>query len=460
MFKMNAKILRLVLDAGLAVLGLAAVWYMVGLIETGHIKMSALVGAALAAIAVVRYHFPAGYRSKDGEEGDVSHRLTAVQETSFFEDLTDRLPDPMFVVTHEDPDLGQEDPVRRIAYANAEARRLFKMSAAGAFLSKAMRQPEVLEAIEDVLKDGGSRVVEYQALGPVDRFWRATVSLIARDQKRGAARVMVVMRDETAAKRNERMRADFLANASHELRTPLASLSGFIETLRGHAKDDPAAQDRFLDIMQIQADRMRRLINDLLSLSRIELNEHVPPSTEVNLGEVVSEILEGVVPIAADRKMTIVAPDVMPKAPLLGDRHELTQIVQNLVDNAVKYSDDEKTVRVEIIPDADAEQALTPADPGAPRVSVLTPDVSPDGHYVVFRVYDEGRGVDRQYLPRLSERFYRVEGQKSGAREGTGLGLAIVKHIVNRHRGGFMIESRVGKGSVFSVYFPRAPLAE
>jgi two-component system phosphate regulon sensor histidine kinase PhoR len=255
------------------------------------------------------------------------------------------------------------------------------------------------------------------------------------------------------------MRADFLANASHELRTPLASLSGFIETLQGPAKGDAGVQEKFLGIMHAQADRMRRLVDDLLSLSRIELNEHIRPDGEVDLRSVVRDVADSLAPIAQERGVRVeVAAQDDAYAPVTGDRHQIVQVVQNLVDNGLKYAPDGSCVRVEVGFGLTAEAAAAQQRSGTQRLSLLTPDRGPEA-YGVVRVTDQGRGLEREHLPRLTERFYRVEGQKSGERQGTGLGLAIVKHIVNRHRGGLAVESAPGEGATFSAYFPMRPSA-
>ncbi|MFN8947185.1 MAG: sensor histidine kinase, partial [Alphaproteobacteria bacterium] len=227
----------------------------------------------------------------------------------------------------------------------------------------------------------------------------------------------------------------------HELRTPLSSLTGFIDTLRGHAKDDPEAQERFLAIMGEQAGRMRRLIDDLLSLSRIELNEHVRPSGSVNLGDVVEDAVHAMQPmaVAANIQLDYVEPASLPS--VVGDKDELYQVVQNLIDNAIKYGRPHTAVMVQL--------GTRRAGPGEPGPSPA----------VVLSVKDHGEGIAREHIPRLTERFYRVDVKRSRAIGGTGLGLAIVKHIVNRHRGRLVIESQVGEGSTFTVHLPLATVA-
>lgn len=265
---------------------------------------------------------------------------------------------------------------------------------------------------------------------------------------------LLTLRDETDVRRMELMRVDFLANASHELRTPMASLSGFIETLKGHARDDPKARDRFLDIMAAQAERMSRLVADLLSLSRIELNEHIPPSGRVDLARAASDVVDAISVLSQERGVTVLLNTEATDSRITGDRDEIVQVIQNLTDNGIKYSSVGGLVELTVRSGLEVEAAAGARLAGATRLSLLTPDRDDGARYVVISVRDYGPGMAREHLPRLTERFYRVEGQKSGERPGTGLGLAIVKHIVNRHRGGMTVESAPGDGSMFSVYFP------
>jgi two-component system phosphate regulon sensor histidine kinase PhoR len=258
----------------------------------------------------------------------------------------------------------------------------------------------------------------------------------------------------------EKMRVDFLANASHELRTPLASLSGFIETLKGHAKDDPKARDKFLDIMAVQADRMRRLVADLLSLSRIELNEHIAPLGRVNLARATADVVDAVSVISRERQVTIKAELPHGGSAVTGDRDEIAQVVQNLIDNALKYSSAGGTIEVGIEIDRTLDEAMSSRMAEGNRLSLATPDREAGQRYAVVTVRDHGPGMAREHLPRLTERFYRVEGQKSGDRQGTGLGLAIVRHIIIRHRGGLSVDSAPGQGAIFAACFPLAPTSE
>jgi len=246
--------------------------------------------------------------------------------------------------------------------------------------------------------------------------------------------VLLTFRDLTPLRRAEEMRADFVANASHELRTPLAALSGFIETLQGPAREDAKARERFLGIMQEQARRMARLIDDLLSLSRIELNAHRQPDTPIDLEPIVGQVVDSLQTLARDRAV-MVNVEAAGALPVLGDRDELVRVFENLVENALKYGASGKRLDI----------TLTPAKglDGEPEAQVS--------------VRDYGPGISPEHLPRLTERFYRVDVRESRAQGGTGLGLALVKHILNRHRGRLSIESTPGAGATFIVHLPVAP---
>jgi two-component system phosphate regulon sensor histidine kinase PhoR len=341
--------------------------------------------------------------------------------------LLDRLPDPLVVV----------DETGRVLYANGAAEPLVGKAAVGRHVATVLRSAPLIEAINGVIRDGAVRSIEYAVPVPVQRNFSAFVSPVpgaAPASKPASKYVIVLLRDVTEARRIEAMRADFVAFASHELKTPLASLSGFIDTLRGHAKDDPEARDKFLGIMADQATRMRRLIEDLLSLSRIELREHVRPSDAVDLFGVVNDVTDGLTPLADQYGVAIgvTASASLPK--VMGDRDELAQVVQNLADNALRYGRSGKRIDISLSPDAKG---------GRPVVRLT--------------VRDYGPGIAKEHIPRLTERFYRVDPAASRARGGTGLGLAIVKHIVNRHQGTLSIESELGQGSAFSVLLPLAP---
>jgi two-component system phosphate regulon sensor histidine kinase PhoR len=242
--------------------------------------------------------------------------------------------------------------------------------------------------------------------------------------------------DLTTVKRAEEMRADFAANASHELKTPLSAIIGFIETLRGPARDDPKAQDRFLGMMAAQAERMARLVNDLLALSSIELVEHAPPTTPVALGTIVRSTAQALEMRATARHMRIslAIDDSLPPVP--GDSEQLAQLIQNLLDNAIKYGAAGSEIAVHL--------ALSDAPTG----------MAGGGKAAALSVTDHGDGIPPEHIPRLTERFYRVDSARSREAGGTGLGLAIVKHILGRHRGYLKVDSTVGVGSTFTVYLP------
>lgn len=338
--------------------------------------------------------------------------------------LVNHLPDPLIVF----------DRAGRVVLANAAAEALIGKAAIGRHVATVLRSAPLIAAIEAVTKDGTARSIEYSVPVPVQRHYSAYVVPVESGAPGIPPVILALLHDMTEVHRVEAMRADFVAFASHELKTPLASLSGFIDTLRGHARDDAEAREKFLEIMADQAGRMRRLIEDLLSLSRIELREHVRPSGAVDLLDVVTDVTDSLSPLIAKYEVEVRV-EAAPSLPLvLGDRDELTQIVQNLADNALRYGRDGKRI----------DMSLDRMEKGGKPFVRLT-------------VRDYGPGIAKEYLPRLTERFYRVDAAASRARGGTGLGLAIVKHIVNRHQGSLSIESEVGQGAAFSVLLPLAP---
>jgi two-component system phosphate regulon sensor histidine kinase PhoR len=338
------------------------------------------------------------------------------------------LPEPLLLI----------DTERRIVSANPSALDLLGPRLAGRDLGAALRVPAVLEATDAVLKGGSARTVEVDLPGSVERHLSAQVGPLRPPTSEGAAAVLTLT-DITASKRSERMRQDFVANASHELRTPLATLLGFIETMRGPARDDEAARDRFLSIMAEQASRMARLVDDLLSLSRIELNEHLAPRERVDLRRVLAAVADSLEQRAEKRQMRIdvTLPDALPD--VVGDADELAQVFQNLIDNAIKYGRSGTAVEVSV-------GLSTKRLAGGPAAAVA--------------IRDHGEGILTEHIPRLTERFYRVDPARSREFGGTGLGLAIVKHIVNHHRGLLEIESELGEGSVFAVHLPVAEASE
>ncbi|MCE9521647.1 MAG: MFS transporter [Alphaproteobacteria bacterium] len=363
-------------------------------------------------------------------EAVLQPRPTVIKADYVPSDIVRCLPDPAILT----------DQTGRIVAVNDSLEQVFGVAEPRKHLASVIRAPQVLGALDQVLAGRGAQRVEFPIVSSPEQMFEAYITPIEGDD-RSLRAALIVLRDLTKAQRVEQMRADFVANASHELRTPLASLTGFIDTLRGHAKDDPEAQERFLGIMAEQATRMRRLIDDLLSLTRIELNEHVRPGGSVNIGDVIEEIANAMSPVAqaANMQIDIVEPSSLPN--VVGDRDELYQVFQNLVDNAIKYGRPQTAITIEL---------------GTRRAAQGEPGPSPA---VYVSVSDRGEGIAREHLPRLTERFYRVDVRRSRAIGGTGLGLAIVKHIVNRHRGRIAIESKPDYGSTFTVFLPLATQA-
>lgn len=340
----------------------------------------------------------------------------------------------------------------RIAGANAAVRRMLGFAAPGLLISSVLRRPELLDAFESAAHDGAVLAVDYEVTAPVEEHFRVFFAPVSLG---GAQAALLSFQDQTTAINTDRMRADFLANASHELRTPLAAMTLLIETLSGHARNDPAAQQKFLGMMHMQANRMRALIDDLLSLSKIELNEHVPPGDSIDLSAVIEEMIDTLAPQAEERRVEVKFQRPPQAIQVVGDRSQLSQVAQNLIDNAIKYSPAGSAVEVIVGLGEDREEAASRAGrrwEEASRVALLSPPPAAGRHYAYFRVADSGAGIARRHLPRLSERFYRVEREEGAEQSGTGLGLAIVKHIVNRHRGGLIVESEPGRGSAFAVY--------
>jgi len=329
------------------------------------------------------------------------------------------------------------DSAGRIVFANRAAEPLVGADAERKHISAVLRTPELLEAVERILAGADAETATFSILVPLQRHFRASVVRMRAGGETGG-RILIQIRDLTAVRRAEEMRADFVANASHELRTPLAAVSGFIDTLRGHARNDPDARDRFLEIMNVEAARMRRLIDDLLSLTRIELNEHNPPAAVVDVVSVVKGASQALSPLAQNDDIAIVIAS-QETLFVVGDRDELTQVFQNLIHNAIKYGRENSTVRI-----------------GFGRVESET---RRESGQIFVAVEDEGEGIPREAIPRLTERFYRVDVKRSRERGGTGLGLAIVKHILNRHQAKLQIESTPGIGSTFTVFLPAAASA-
>lgn len=395
--------------AGLWIVGaLAAVPALAGFVLVAAAALVASAGAE-ATPAALRSDVPAAPRVGD----------------PLIEAVLAGLPNPVVALDH------RSDVVALNAQASAVAPALRR----GEPISLGLRVPEVLDAIRRARASGTAQRVEFFQRVPLDRWYEAIVTPILRV---GAASepglVLLALHDLTPLRRVEEMRADFVANASHELRTPLAALSGFIDTLQGPARDDPAARQRFLGIMQAQANRMARLIDDLLSLSRIELNAHLRPDKQVDLVAILRQVADGLQTLARDREVEVKLMAPAGSALVLGDRDELIRVFENLVENALKYAASGKRVDI-----------------------TLSIGEGPDGKREAHAaVRDHGPGIAPEHLPRLTERFYRVDVADSRAQGGTGLGLALVKHILNRHGGRLTIESVLGQGATFTAHLPLA----
>ncbi|MDO9298709.1 ATP-binding protein [Bradyrhizobium sp.] len=328
------------------------------------------------------------------------------------------------------------DRAGRVLHLNAAAAQLAPALRKNELAQFALRSPEIITALREAIATSEIRRATYLDHVPVDRWMELTVTPVPVPTLFGGSDKCMLMtfHDQTPLRRVEEMRADFVANASHELRTPLAALSGFIDTLQGPAKDDVKARERFLGIMHNQAKRMARLIDDLLSLSRVELSAHVRPDTLVDLVPIIRQVADGLELLARERQVTI---DIdLPDTPvwIAGDREELLRLFENLIENALKYGASGGKVVVSL------SQALS--GEGTPEVRVM--------------VRDFGPGIAPEHLPRLTERFYRVDVGDSRAQGGTGLGLSLVKHILNRHRGRLLIESVPKQGATFTAAFPPA----
>jgi len=337
------------------------------------------------------------------------------------------------------------DRNRTVLDANPAASALIGHAPIGQDLTGLLRDPGFSAAVERSLAAGGIQEAAFTLYGENERSVRATVRRLA-DAGPGEPAALVVLHDDTARKRLDQMRADFVANVSHELKTPLASLIGFIETLRGPAAEDTEARQRFLEIMQEQAARMRRLVDDIMSLSRIELEEHQAPSGRVALLPILQTLMEALQVQALTRRITFRLDkrsgddDALE---VIGERDQLIQIFQNLLDNAVKYGREGTAV---VITAGRAGGEKLPLREGRERPAAA----------VEVTVIDQGEGIPPEHLSRLTERFYRVDRGRSRQLGGTGLGLAIVKHILNRHGGRLAIESKLGQGSRFTIQLPAA----
>jgi two-component system, OmpR family, phosphate regulon sensor histidine kinase PhoR len=332
--------------------------------------------------------------------------------------------------------VGLLDRAGRVIHLNAAAAELAPALRKNELAQFALRSPEIITALREAIATSEPRRAMYLDHAPVDRWMELMITPVPVPTNYGGVDrcMLMTFHDQTPLRRVEEMRADFVANASHELRTPLAALSGFIDTLQGPAKEDAKARERFLSIMHAQATRMARLIDDLLSLSRVELSAHVRPDTMVDIVPIIRQVTDGLEPLARERQVVVESDLPQAAAMIAGDREELLRLFENLIENALKYGASGGRVIVSL------SQALS--SEGTPEVRIM--------------VRDFGPGIAPEHLPRLTERFYRVDVGDSRSQGGTGLGLSLVKHILNRHRGRLLIESVPKNGATFTACFPQS----
>jgi len=401
---------RFVLAAAVLVLAVAVAAFSLPVLY-------ALAGfSAIAAAAAIIARPPVSRRLAGQSAG------TGMSPDTSMKSVTDALPHPAFILDHGGT----------VRYANAEAARYFPATRSGDLFTLTFRSPELIEAIRSAAA-GDAVTVDYHDHGEDARVYAIAVNPLHRAGG-GQDLALVILEDMSERQAIERMRADFVANASHELRTPLASLSGFIETLQGPARGDAEASDRFLAIMRQQAERMRRLIDDLLSLSRLEMRAHRTPEGRVDLVTAIGEVLDTMAPLAGELsvKTTLDAPDGVVE--VTGERDELVQVFENLIENGLKYG----------------------GSGGRLDIAIASGDA---GTAATVTIRDYGPGIAPQHLPRLTERFYRVDAEASREKQGTGLGLAIVKHILTHHRAELDFDSQPGTGMTVTITFPPVELS-
>jgi len=345
-------------------------------------------------------------------------------DTTLASTILNALPDPVVLL----------DGRRRVLAANRAADELLGGGLNGRDVCLTLRHPDAQRAVKAAV-DANALQADAEVVfdAPVRRVYQMQVMRVPHSEGL-TVRAVVALHEITALKRAESMRADFVANVSHELRSPLSALTGFIETLQTTAKDDPQAQDRFLEIMNGEAGRMTRLIDDLLSLSRIEVNEHIRPKGRVSLSKIFANVTDAAEIKAAKKDMVLSVELAQDLPDVVGEVDELREVFENLIENAIKYGGEGTSIAISARPIAGMMETGTAG--------------------VEVAVCDHGDGIAAEHLPRLTERFYRVDKGRSRAAGGTGLGLAIVKHILNRHRGRLLVESQIGQGSTFKVQLP------
>jgi two-component system, OmpR family, phosphate regulon sensor histidine kinase PhoR len=372
------------------------------------LALAALAGAAAALLFVGnREAAPASVPA-----GDIEDERTRLPEAA---SLLDAFDDPLLLIRN-----------RRVLLANPAARALLGEHIEGGDVRMAIRHPAAAERLVERPGPASAEAepAELVGLGEADRRWLMSAARLGDGSR------LVRLTDRSGQHAAEQMRVDFVANASHELRTPLATLLGFIETLQDEtAGGDPATRSRFLKVMFEEATRMRGLVDDLMSLSRIEAERYSVPRDPVDLLPLIDEVGASLAPLLEQRGSTLQVDDRTRGSVVAGDRAQLAQLLNNLLVNAVRYGRAGTPIRIRL------------AEAGPELLRLI--------------VSDEGEGISPEHLPRLTERFYRVDPGRSRALGGTGLGLAIVKHIVGRHRGRLDIRSELGVGTSVHVLLPR-----
>ncbi len=379
--------------------------------------MNWMLEAAAGAVAALLYQV----REHAGVENNitVAGNVTATTMPSDFS-VFDVLPLPTIMV----------DTQSKILQTNRAAGREFGQLLIGNFLTLKFREPEMVAAFNQVVAQDAPVNFEMHERIPFERWYRVDICPVL-EVNLPTQRYAILFRDISEAHNIERMRADFVANASHELRTPLASLTGFIETLRGPARNDVAAREKFLGIMLEQAGRMSRLIDDLLSLSRLEMRPNVDRTEVIDIAALTSQVIDALSPMALESGVEIERKFGSAPVRISALRDELIQVLENLIENACKYG----------------------KSGGKVAVSIDVPETG-GGKEVIISIRDFGPGISAEHIPRLTERFYRATPNTGTVQKGTGLGLAIVKHIVSRHKGRLAIQSKPGNGSTFAVHLP------
>ncbi|MEM9429287.1 MAG: ATP-binding protein [Pseudomonadota bacterium] len=415
-----------------------APWHMAlsagcgGAAALGAVALGAPWALALCASACAVWIFVAAWPSPTVSTPPPHSKApdAEIYPTGFGRALLYQLPAPLLVIAETE----------RITYANPAAQAVLPRVSPGAHYSDMIRAPAFVEAIERILTDRQDVACTFSLMMERERFFEARASMLpaGAGDFGDADQIIVQIEDRTRDEILLKARTDFVANASHELRTPLASILGYIETLQGHARDDPEARELFLGIMMQQATRMQRLVDDLMSLSRIEMDAHIRPDQKLELHQVASEAAHALFPVATqnDVMLQIEIGGARRGPEVIGDRDQLAQVVVNLVDNAIRYGGSGTKIRI-------AAAEPNPKYPGHVGVSVI----------------DDGPGIARENLHRLTERFFRVSSTAGRERDGTGLGLAITKHILNRHSGLLAVESTPGKGSTFTFWLPQPETA-